>query len=111
MDAGVCIQAHDRAALDRLLRYGAHPPFVCERLRKEGIALVYRCATQTGEILNYIGMDSEPPHIAPARGPPLWDDCDARIGEGITPEPDWATDWDGAAQAAPDFEVDHRISW
>jgi hypothetical protein len=69
------------------------------------------CATQTGKILNYIGVDSEPPHIAPARGPPLWDECDAHIGEGIAPEPDWATDWDGAAQAAPDFEVDQRISW
>ena len=27
VDAGVCIQAHDRAALERLLRYCARPPF------------------------------------------------------------------------------------
>ena len=26
------------------------------------------------EILAHIGVDSEPPHIAPARGPPLWED-------------------------------------
>ena len=25
--------------------------------------------------------------------------------------PDWATNWDGAAQPAPDFEVDQRINW
>ena len=27
VDAGVCIQAHERAALERLLRYCARPPF------------------------------------------------------------------------------------
>jgi hypothetical protein len=46
VDAGVCIEAHDRAALERLLRYCARPPFAMERLRKEGTALVYRCAKQ-----------------------------------------------------------------
>lgn len=243
VDAGVRIEAHDRAALERLLRYCARPPFAMDRLRKEGAALVYRCAKQhsepgsdkrgakvdelhltpleliariaalvppprthrhryfgvlapnspfraavtamaqpptrqtepaiTGEgvpgvvplghaipptpepappkrapahylwavliariyevfpllcpmcsgqmrliafitegsqirkILNHIGVDSEPPHISPARGPPLWDDCDAHVGEGVAVEPDW----DLAAQAAPDFEVDQRISW
>ncbi len=67
---------------------------------------------QTGKILGHIGVDSEPPHIAPARGPPLWDDCgDAQMGDGAQSEPDWATDWDGAAQPAPDFEVDQRIDW
>ena len=44
VDAGVCIEAHDRAALERLLRYCARPPFSMERLRKEGSKLVYRCA-------------------------------------------------------------------
>ena len=44
VDAGVCIEAHDRAALERLLRYCARPPFAMDRLRKEGAALVYRCA-------------------------------------------------------------------
>ena len=28
-------------------------------------------------ILYHIGADSEPPHISPARGPPLWDGVDA----------------------------------
>ena len=223
VDAGVCIEAHDRAALERLLRYCACSPFAMDRLRKEGAALVYRCAkqhseptndkrgakvdelhltplellariaalvapakqvvvqteptatdkgvpgvvpqgnalpptpepappkrspahylwavliariyevfpllcpkcggqmrliafiaegTQIRKILDHIGVDSEPPHIAPARGPPLWDDCgDAQMGDGAQTEPDWATDWDGAAQPAPDFEVDQRINW
>ena len=49
VDAGVCIEAHDRAALERLLRYCARPPFAMERLRKKGVALVYRCAKQRSE--------------------------------------------------------------
>jgi len=248
VDAGVCIQAHDRAALARLLRYCARPPFAMERLRKEGTALVYRCAKQrseptsdkrgvkadeitltplelidriaalvppprthrhryfgvlapnsplrcavtalaqgaavqpataqaepasTGEgalgvvpqgnavpptpepappkrspahylwavliariyevfpllcpmcggqmrliafvtegtqirkILNHIGVDSQPPHISPARGPPLWDDCDAQMDDGVHIDPDW----DLAAQPAPDYEADQRVNW
>lgn len=68
--------------------------------------------TQIRRILDHIGVDSEPPHISPARGPPLWDDCgDAQMGDGAHIEPDWATDWDGAAQPTPGFEVDQRISW
>ena len=49
VDAGVCILAHDRAALERLLRYCARPPFAMERLRKAGNELVYRCAKQHSE--------------------------------------------------------------
>ena len=68
--------------------------------------------TQTEKILDHIGVDSEPPHISPARGPPLRDDCsDAQTDEGMHIEPDWATDWDLAAQPAPDYEVDQRINW
>ena len=62
---------------------------------------------QIRKILDHIGMDSEPPHISPARGPPLWDDCDAQTDDGFHIEPDW----DLAPQAAPDFAVDQRISW
>ena len=49
VDAGVCIEVHDRAALERLLRYCARPPFAMERLRKAGSELVYRCAKQYSE--------------------------------------------------------------
>ena len=240
VDAGVCIEAHDRSALERLLRYCARPPFAMERLRKEGAALVYRCAKQQSEpssdkrgfkadeltltplelieriaalvppprthrhryfgvlapnsphraavvamavaapahappaaaaqvgeevpgnavllmpeslapkrpahylwavliariyevfpllcpicggqmriiafithsadirrILNHISVVSEPPHISPARGPPLWEDCDAQMDDGVHIEPDWEL----AAQPAPDYCADQRISW
>ncbi len=68
---------------------------------------------QIRKILDHIGVDSQPPQISPARGPPLWDDCsDAQMDDGAQIEPaDWATEWDGAAQPAPDFEVDQRVSW
>jgi hypothetical protein len=52
-------------------------------------------------------VESEPPRITPARGPPLWDDGNAQAGEGSPIEPDWEV----AAQPASDFEVDQRISW
>ena len=58
-------------------------------------------------ILEHIGVETEPPRITPARGPPLWDECNAQAAEGVEPAPDW----DEAAQPAPDFEVDQRISW
>ena len=244
VDAGVCIEAHDRAALERLLRYCARPPFSMDRLREEGSVLVYRCAKQRSEptsdkrgakadeltltplelidriaalvppprthrhryfgvlapnsplraavtvlaqptalqpesietaqlaggvpgvalpgnaappapahqpkrvahylwavliariyevfplvcplcggqmriiafithsadirqILHHIGVECEPPHITPARGPPLWDDCDVPVEDGVQGEPQW----DLAAQPAPDCEVDQRINW
>jgi Putative transposase/Transposase zinc-binding domain len=49
VDTSVCIAAHDRAGLERLLRYCARPPFAQERLRKAGSELVYRCAKQHSE--------------------------------------------------------------
>jgi len=59
------------------------------------------------QILEHIGVETEPPRITPARGPPLWDECDAQAAEGVEPAPGW----DEAAQPAPDFEVDQRVSW
>lgn len=57
-------------------------------------------------------MKSETPHIALARGPPLWDDCgDALAGEGTQIGPHCAISWDVAVQPAPDFDVDQRINW
>ena len=146
VDTSVRIEAHDRAGLERLLRYCARPPFSMERLRKAGKDLVYRCAKQHSEpggdrrtdqrgaradeltltplelinriaalvppprthrhryygalapnithsadirqMLDHIGVQSEPPNIAPARGPPLWDECDAQAGEDRQSEPD-----------------------
>jgi hypothetical protein len=55
------IKAADRAARERLLRYCARPPRL-QRLRPlDPERFVY----------DYIGEATTPPHIAPARGPPL----------------------------------------
>jgi hypothetical protein len=63
---------------------------------------------QIRRILDHIGVESEPPHISPARGPPLWDDIgDAQMDDGAQIEPDW----DLAAPPAPDFDVDQRVNW
>jgi len=43
VDAGVLIEAADRAGLERLLRYCARPPFAMHRLKQRGADLVYRC--------------------------------------------------------------------
>ena len=51
------------------------------------------------QMLVSLGVQAEPPNIAPARGPPLWEDCDAQ------------PDWDMAKQPAPDYELDQRIHW
>jgi hypothetical protein len=49
VDTSVCIDAQDRAGLERLLRYCARPPFALDRLRKAGSDLIYRCAKQRSE--------------------------------------------------------------
>lgn len=46
VDTSVCIAAHDRAGLERLLRDCARPPFALDRLRKAGGELVYRCTSR-----------------------------------------------------------------
>ena len=58
-------------------------------------------------ILDHIGVESQPPPIAPARGLPLWEDCDAQPDDAVHGEPDW----DLAAQPAPDYEPDQRVNW
>ena len=59
------------------------------------------------QILDHIGVQSEPPCISQPRGPPMWEDGDAQTGEGIQIDPDW----DLAGQPAPDYEVDQRSNW
>ena len=48
-----------------------------------------------------------PPRITPARGAPLWEECDAQSDEGTQVEPDWDT----VGQPTPDFEVNRQVSW
>ena len=60
------------------------------------------------QILDHHGVQAEPPNIAPARGPPRWDDHnEAQAGEGAQGEPDW----DLVGQPAPDYELDSQVNW
>ena len=65
------------------------------------IAFINEAAT-VKKILDHIGESSQPPRIAPARGPPLWE---AAEQAGNDPP------WDASAQPAPEFEFDQRIAW
>ena len=58
-------------------------PLLCPRCggQMRLIAFITEGA-QIRRILDHIGVDSEPPHVSPARRPPLWDDCDAQTDEG-----------------------------
>ena len=64
-------------------------------------------SSDTRQILNHIGVKSESPHRALARGPSLWDECDSHVEEGADGEPNW----DMAAQLVPEYEVDQRVNW
>lgn len=58
-------------------------------------------------ILNHIGEPASPPRIAPARGPPLWDE-EGRETIFLDEE---RFSGDPLAQAEPPFEFDQRITW
>ena len=58
-----------------------------------------------GKVLDHIGESTEPPRIAPARGPPLW--AAAAAAEQAKNDPQW----DQAAQPGPEIEIDQRIAW
>jgi hypothetical protein len=59
-------------------------------------------------ILEHIGEPATPPRIAPARGPPEWDE-DA--GSASHREDDSAMPGDPLAQPEPEYEFDPRGSW
>lgn len=62
-------------------------------------------ASTVRKILDYIGESTQPPKIAPARGPPLWETAIASGQACNDPQ------WDVAAQPVPEFEFDQRIAW
>ena len=67
------------------------------------IAFIYE-AGDVRKILEHIGESAQPPRIAPARGPPLWELAEASVQAGNDPE------WD-AAEPAPEIEFDQRVAW
>ena len=62
-------------------------------------------ASTVGKILDHIGESPQPPRIAPARGPPLWEAAAAAQQARNDPQ------WDPSAQRAPEMEFDQRIAW
>jgi hypothetical protein len=62
-------------------------------------------ASTVRKILDHIGESTQPPRIAPARGPPLWEAAMASGQAGNDPQ------WDMSAQPVPEFEFDQRIAW
>ena len=54
---------------------------------------------------DHLGESTQPPRIAPARGPPLWEAVTASEHTGNDPE------WDMSAQPVPEFEFDQRTVW
>ena len=66
---------------------------------------------QIRQILEHIGVDIQAPRIAPARGPPLWDDCDAQGADGARQGARIEPDWGETAQAEPDDALDQRTDW
>ena len=90
----------------RWLRYSARIyevfPLLCPKCggQMHLIAFITE-GMQIRRILGHIGVESESAHISPARGPPLWEDCDAQVGEGVEIEPDW----DLAAQLRPGLRL------
>ncbi len=89
------------------LRFASDPTSNFVGLLWRKLAGSRRHSADIGQILDHIGADSEPPHISPARGPPLWVDCGAQMDDGAQSEPQW----DMAAQPAPDYEIDQRVNW
>jgi Putative transposase len=81
-------------------------PLICPICHAEMLIISFISDTHTiSQILGNIGESTQPPVVSPARGPPLW--------EVATTAKEMGNDllFDLAAQHAPEFEFDQRISW
>jgi len=83
-------------------------PLTCPKCGTEMriIAFVTEAAP-VQRILSHIGEPALPPRIAPARGPPLWEEEDS--GAIVLDEERFTGD--PLAQPEPEYELDQRISW
>ena len=87
--------------------YEVFPPLCHLSGGQMGIIAFITHSADIRQILDHIGVEPEPSNMSPARGPSLWDACNAPVGEGVEREPYW----DLAAQPAPEFDVDQRVNW
>ena len=62
-------------------------------------------AGSANKILDHIGESTQPPRIAPARGPPLWEAAAAAQQARNDRQ------WNGSAPPVPEIEFDQRIAW
>ena len=62
-------------------------------------------AVTVKKILEHIGESTQPPRIAPARGPPLWEMATAAEQARNDPQ------WDQVAQPGPEVEFDQPVAW
>jgi hypothetical protein len=84
-----------------LARLFATFPLLCPQCGAALRLIAFLTAAEpVARILTRLGEPSEPPPIAPARGPPARDEL-------LEPLPDW----DAIVQPAPEFQSDQRISW
>jgi len=70
----------------------------CAKIRSRRIFVTESVSVR--RILEHIGEPADPPGIAPARGPPAWE-------EGAEP----VALLDSFAQPQPDFQFDQTLSW
>jgi len=69
-------------------------------------------ATPVRRILSALGEPAEPPRIAPARGPPAWDDPPIDLGPDWDDPPiDLGPDWDALAQPSPEYVFNQEVQW
>ncbi len=81
-------------------------PLICPICHAEMQIIAFVTDASTiQKILGHIGEPTQPPTISPARGPPLWEA--AMTAKDV----DNNHQYDLAAQPAPEFEFDQRISW
>ena len=89
-----------------------HPARVCrpsgliERFEARGM-LAFK---HSGFSLN-ASICIQSPRIAPARGPPLWDACDAQGADGAGQGAPIDSDWGESAQTTPEDVFDQRTEW
>ena len=77
-------------------------PLVCPRRGADRRIRAFITETvPVRRILSHIGEPIEPPRIAPARGPPAWDD----------PPVDPVPDWEALAQPSPEYVFDQEVLW
>jgi hypothetical protein len=75
-------------------------PLICPKCGGTMKIIAFINAGETiREILTHLGEPVDPPRIAPARGPPLWEAADGQSDDTLL------------AQPIPEYEFDQRIAW